>query len=256
MKKALILVSAIIMATVSAHAQGNDNADDELVLISYLTDENRPQATKILPQPPSTTGGDFANDFYYYQWGKEQRKIPEIHDAAIRNDTIKIFKAFSDSLGIKLSKSKTPEIINLVETAAADGRLAVKKAQKHFGRMKPYRKFNEPSLKPTAEGEQSLKGGLDNSYPSGHATRGWIYALVLSTVAPERTEQLMNCAQEYAMLRVIMGRHWKSDIDAGLIVAAAIFSNIVVTDAYQEQLVKARAEYQAIKNRVKTVTDK
>lgn len=57
----------------------------------------------------------------------------------------------------------------------------------------------------------------------------------------------MERAGDYALNRVICGQHWKSDIDAGLMLSMGVFANVVVTEAYQQQLVKARAEYQRIK---------
>ena len=56
----------------------------------------------------------------------------------------------------------------------------------------------------------------------------------------------MNRAREYALSRIICGRHWKSDIDASLMLTAGLFANVVVTEAYQAQLAKARAEYASI----------
>jgi len=44
-----------------------------------------------------------------------------------------------------------------------------------------------------------------------------------------------------------MGRHWKSDIDAGLMLAAALFSDITACEAYQKQLIKAKAEYESMR---------
>ena len=56
-----------------------------------------------------------------------------------------------------------------------------------------------------------------------------------------------NYARQFALNRVIMGRHWKSDIDAGLMLAAALFSDISTCEAYQKQLIKAKAEYESIR---------
>lgn len=53
----------------------------------------------------------------------------------------------------------------------------------------------------------------------------------------------MDRACVYALNRVICGHHWKSDIDASLLLAAGLFANIVSTEAFQEQLKKAREEY-------------
>ena len=42
---------------------------------------------------------------------------------------------------------------------------------------------------------------------------------------------------------VIMGRHWLSNIEAGHTLATAMISKFKATVAYQQQLLKARAEY-------------
>ena len=65
------------------------------------------------------------------------------------------------------------------------------------------------------------------SYPSGHSTRGYMFGLVLCTVMPEKTSDILDRAQYYAYNRVICGHHWKSDTDASLMLAAALFANIV-----------------------------
>ena len=58
----------------------------------------------------------------------------------------------------------------------------------------------------------------------------------------------MNRARIYAMHRVVCGHHWKSDIDASLMLVAGVFPIVVTSEAYQAQLKKARAEYQKIKD--------
>ena len=97
--------------------------------------------------------------------------------------------------------------------------------------------------------EENNKGDRPRETYLTEATRprGWMMAFVLSNVAPERTEPLMNYARQFALNRVIMGRHWKSDIDAGLMLAAALFSDITACEAYQKQLIKAKTEYEALR---------
>lgn len=73
-----------------------------------------------------------------------------------------------------------------------------------------------------------------------------MFALTLCALIPSQTPQIMLRAQEYAMNRVICGHHWKSDTDAGLLLASAMFANVVSTDDFQAQLAKARKEYQEV----------
>ena len=228
----------VAMTTVSLAAQKGGSKP------TYLTDETRPKGADVLPQPPAENSAEYANDVHYYEWGKQQRSIPEIRKRALHADTSKIYRLFSKAMGIKLSKKKTPEILKLVMTASEDAHIAANEAQAYFKRTKPFVLFHEQSMK--GPGHVDTFKDKKNSYPSGHATRGWAYALVLSDVAPDNAEALNKCASDFAMDRVIMGRHWMSDIEAGKTLATAVITKVRDTVDYQKQLVKACAEYEAI----------
>ena len=232
-RKAFILL-VLLCGTIGAWAQYPS---------PYLSDDTRPDGTKWIPEPPSALSGAFANDYYYYQWGKSQRD-GDTGQQALSDESEKLYAAFSESLGIEMSPTATPEIYLLVESAVTDAHRANKKVKDYYQRRRPFATFNEPSLKP----EEDAHEASSFSYPSGHSSRGWMYALVLTTVVPERTELLMERSREYSLNRVVCGHHWKSDIDASLMLTAGIFANIVMTDAFQAQLKKARAEYLKIKN--------
>ncbi len=208
----------------------------------FLTDATRPDATQWLPEPPTLTGGDFANDFYYYQWGKTQRD-GEVGEMALSDESTPLYEIFSEAMGIELSYANTPEIIFLAESATSDVRLSNKAAKNYYQRRRPFATFNEPSLKP----EEDETEASTYSYPSTHAANGWMFALALCTVAPERTEEIMNRAREYALHRVVCGHHWKSDIDAALMLASGLFANVVATESYQQQLIKSRNEYATLR---------
>ena len=112
-------------------------------------------------------------------------------------------------------------------------------AKNYFRRTRPFVYYQEPSL----VSEDDKKEETTYSYPSGHSARGWVYAFTLALVVPDSTETLIARAQEYALNRVICGRHYKSDVDASLIEATAIMSRLMSNAAFLEQLDKARKEY-------------
>ena len=145
-------------------------------------------------------------------------------------------------LGIDLSRDTTPEIILLCERAATDAHKANTAVKNKYQRLRPFFTFKEESLKPWTDEEE----GKTLSYPSGHSSRGYIFALALCTVAPDHTTEIMLRAQDYALNRVICGHHWKTDTDASLLLAATMFANVVCTEGYQAQLKKAIAEYKSI----------
>ena len=141
-----------------------------------------------------------------------------------------------------MTPETTPEIILLCDRAVSDASIANTTVKKKYQRVRPFATFKEESLKPWTDDEEAKT----LSYPSGHSTRGYMFALALCTVAPEHTTEIMLRAQAYAINRVICGHHWKTDIDASLLLAATMFANVVCTDEYQAQLKKARAEYQSL----------
>lgn len=245
MKKIILLMFAIMMVTLGAFAQKSESKEGgDISHNRFLTDEVCLQCAFSLSQPPSDTSKVFANDIKYYKLGKEERERKNIREEVLREDETSIFALFSGVLGMKVSKEHTPEIYKLAKTVINDALFAAHKGQERFKRTKPYVYFHEESLK--SEGGDDVED-KENSYPSGHSTRGWILALVLGIIAQEHSEALMKCAEQYASYQVIMGRHWKSDVDAGRTLAITIFSKEVVSPKYQQQQLKAKEEYKSLR---------
>jgi acid phosphatase (class A) len=199
----------------------------------------------FLYDPPvnsKTPDGEFYNDWWYYEWGKTQREYSYAvwdEDAELMSE--EELGVYNDVMGIEVG-DKAPEIIQLARRAVNDVVRANKMAKNHFKRVRPFAFYGEPSIAPEKDEHLSQTW----SYPSGHTARGWMFALVLASIAPERAEAIAVRANAFAMNRVICGHHWKSDIDAGKIEASVIFAAITGTPEYQEQLQKARAEYEKI----------
>lgn len=236
MKKIILTVVAAVMAISSVWGQKYPDG--------FLTDETRPKNYDFVKPYPELTSGAFAYDFYYYQWGREQRDYQDVSQQALLDESAELYQVFGvDSiLGIDLSRDLTPEIILLCERAATDASTANTAVKNKYQRLRPFFTFKEESLKPWTDEEESKT----LSYPSGHSSRGYIFALALCTVAPDHTTEIMQRAQDYALNRVICGHHWKTDTDASLLLAATMFANVVCTEGYQAQLKKAIAEYKSI----------
>lgn len=207
----------------------------------FLTDEETPDPLLFLPDPPQFMSSEFYNDDYYYQYGKSLRDT-DLGEVAKMYESEPLWAVFSSAIGVVISPENTPEIYNLASAAVSDAHKVNTIAKNHFARKRPFAQFNEPSLTPETDEEEKTT----LSYPSGHTTRGWIFAFSLIAVAPDKTEDIMNVAKDYGLSRVICGHHYKSDIDASFMLASALFVNLAVNDSYREQLVKAKREYEKI----------
>lgn len=80
------------------------------------------------------------------------------------------------------------------------------------------------------------------SYPSGHSMIGWGWALVLSELAPDRAEALMESARDFGESRVICGVHYESDVEAGRILGSAMVAREHAEPAFKADLARAKLE--------------
>jgi acid phosphatase (class A) len=84
-----------------------------------------------------------------------------------------------------------------------------------------------------------------DSYPSGHASIGWAWALTLAEVAPERAGAVLARGLAFGQSRVICGVHYRSDMEAGRIVGAATVARLHSDPVYTAQVAEARKEVAA-----------
>ena len=89
-----------------------------------------------------------------------------------------------------------------------------------------------------AIGELSTSG----SYPSGHATRGQLTAIILANMVPEKSAQIYARGREYGENRIIAGVHFPSDIEGGRLSATAIAAVLMQNDQFKMDFNEAKAE--------------
>jgi acid phosphatase (class A) len=104
-----------------------------------------------------------------------------------------------------------------------------------FKRPRPYQV--DSTLRPVC----ATKSAHD-SYPSGHALTGYLEALALSEILPEKRNAILARADDYAHSRLVCGVHYPSDLEASRNIAYAIFGYILSTSKFQQDLAAARAE--------------
>ena len=115
--------------------------------------------------------------------------------------------------------------------------MAARTAKEHYQRRRPFLVEEGPIC--IAREDWLVAQG---SYPSGHAASGWLWALVLSELAPDRADALMTRGRAYGESRVVCGVHYVSDIEAGRAVAAATLSRLRIDPAFRADMETARQE--------------
>jgi len=145
---------------------------------------------------------------------------------------------FANVLGPNFSADKLPvaaPFLALVEKAESE---FVNPAKKIFGRPRP------PLLDTTITPCDKLPAS--GSYPSGHATTGYLMAVVLSQIVPEKRDAIFARAAEFAHNRVLCGVHYPSDIEAGKIRGTVIAAFLMDSPAFKTAFAPAKSEVRKV----------
>jgi acid phosphatase (class A) len=146
---------------------------------------------------------------------------------------------FADILGPWFTEKGLPKTQALFAEITAESKKAVTgPAKKYFKRVRP------------ADADKRVIGHEKEDefgYPSGHSTRGTMYAFVLADVFPELKDKLIARAQQIGFNRIIVGAHYESDIVAGRITGKAIADKLLADPAFKAALAECKAEMSAAK---------
>jgi acid phosphatase (class A) len=147
---------------------------------------------------------------------------------------------FAAALGLPRERMRDMDALNeLFEQVEDDVRPYVRAAKYRFLRLRPYE--IEARIKPCID---DVRGDL--SYPSGHATYGYVIALLLAELVPERRTQLMARAREFAQQRAVCGVHFPSDLEAGRLGAEWLVRLLLASPEYRAASEAARQELRAV----------
>ena len=80
----------------------------------------------------------------------------------------------------------------------------------------------------------------------GHATRGYLAAIILSNMLPEKSESLFARGREYGQNRVLAGVHFPSDIEAGRLAATAMVGAFMQNEKFMKDFAEAKAELRSV----------
>lgn len=206
----------------------------------YFTNDQLPDAVKYLPAPPDTVSALGTTDMNKFIEGKAIRPSEEGQIAIddVNNELDYFLKIYSNAFGRTLSATATPETYKLCESMYTLGDGATRSCKNYYKRSRPFKQLNEATAYPPAENIEKNTG----SYPSGDASTGWMYALVLSELNPDAEESLLARAYQYGAGRVITGYHWQTDVEAGRLVGSAVYARLHNSDEFLKQFERAKKE--------------
>ena len=209
-------------------------------LNGYLNPTQLPNSLALLPPPPAAGSAQAAADMETYKSTRALRNTPR-WTLATQDANLKFpaaAAAFSCALGIPVSQEGTPNLNMLLRRTLLDAGLATYAAKDKYNRQRPFVVTGEETCTPA---EQPMLS-KDGSYPSGHSSIGWAWALVLVQAAPQNMDALLQRGYAFGFSRVVCGVHWQSDVDAGRVIGAATVARLQSDETFKAQVALARDE--------------
>ncbi|MFV2089619.1 MAG: phosphatase PAP2 family protein [Pseudomonadales bacterium] len=244
MIKLPVPAAAILMITSIAVVAQEPPPVPELrpgILQGYLELSEYPDSLRLLPPPPAPESLASTLDEKVSQQALTLHETPRF--AMAREDNNLRFPeaagTFSCAVGAPISEAQTPYLYRLLRRSLTDAGLATYAAKTHYQRKRPFVVNGEPNC--AKQSEQELLAN-DGSYPSGHTAVGWAWALILTELAPDRSNEILARGRDYGQSRVVCNVHWPSDVVAGRMIGAAAVAMMHAKPGFLHDLKMAKAE--------------
>ena len=198
----------------------------------------------LAPAPPDDSMAKAADVETYFHTraliGTVRAEEAHADDVAPR-PAEKVAPRFTYLLGVTLNRQNAPRFLQMMERVRSDAEALlapVKKPVGSGGRHRPFVEYPDLPKCPLNFPDLPASG----SYPSGHATLGWLWGSILAEIAPEFADQLIARAIAFGDSRVVCGFHYPSDVAAGRLAAAALLDRLHADPGFEKDLAAAKKE--------------
>lgn len=215
------------------------------VAAGYLPRAELVNSLELVGPPPPAGSPAKAADDEARRVAAAARDTPRWRLAARDADyrSVHAVDAFACTMGVRISPQTTPQLNMLMRRSLVDAGLATYTAKKRYERTRPFVEAGEGTCAP--DDEEGLR--KDGSYPSGHASFGWAWGLILAEMDPARANAILQRGYDYGQSRVYCGYHWQSDVNAGRVVGAAVVAQLHANADFQAQFRAAQRELAAVR---------
>lgn len=176
------LFAAELACSSLASAQTTPPAPTSSRPSGYIPSQALPNSLTLLSPAPDAHSATQARDDAAEAAAEAYRHGPRWSLAALDADLSfpNAAGTFACTLGVDISQETTPRLYALLQRVRADTGAATALAKDKYNRQRPFVVVGGPTCRP--EDESYLRN--NGSYPSGHSTTGWGWALVLAEADP------------------------------------------------------------------------
>jgi acid phosphatase (class A) len=197
--------------------------------------------TKLLAPPPAPDSAQQKADLASVMEVQSTRTPAQV--ARAQEDVHTSVFRFADVLGPQFNEANLPKTAALFAAAGQDAALVAKGGKRYFKRARPF--VNNADVHPTVPTNPK---GFYGSYPSGHATFGYMAAILLAQMVPEKRAELFARGREFGQNRIVDGVHYPSDIAAGRIDGTLVASALMESPKFEQDFAAAKAEVRTALN--------
>lgn len=164
----------------------------------------------------------------------QKTSTPQERTSAVLDDKISVFQFATPILGPKFTLRNFPLTEELFRRLAKDAISIFNDSKERWKRTRPFQVNSE--VKPCSYEATS------GAYPSGHSTFGYLTAIVLADMIPEKKVEFFERADQYARNRMVCGVHYRSDIEAGRIAGTIIAAFAIQNQRFRKEFEEVRME--------------
>jgi len=186
---------------------------------------------ELIPPPPAT-GSPAAQADIDAVLALQDHPTQAVLDHAEKTVSFTVF-TYQESLGERFSVAAFPKTDKFFRHLGEEANARKNYLKNRYKRERPYMTY--PGLvKELVTEEQGW------SYPSGHSTRAWLFALVLGTLDPSHRNAFLCSAMQVCDDRVLGGMHYPSDMMASRILAEGLYRELMKDPHFKADLESLR----------------
>ena len=207
----------------------------------FLSMDALPDSVALLPPPPAEGSIAYELDKEINRKSFSLRGSPRWDMAADHlNELIPdSIDAFYCSLNAQITEDETPYLYALLFRTFDDITFTQLATNYKYNRPRPFFVNNEPKC-------VRQKRGYYESYPSGGAAAFWAMALILSEIAPERSDDIFARGRAFGQSYVICNDRWQSDVNEGRVIGSIVVARLHALPEFQEYIEAAKLELAAV----------